>query len=486
MKLNQKGYMLVEIVLASVLAMTIAYYLLNLTYKFKNTNEDIYQSITYMKDKITITKNIMNDIERGIVSNIKVSDNKKNVTFHLTIDGSRELRQLSISTELGITTITYGKIDENGIFNTEDVSYYTKSLEKSLMVSEPIIERKEASFSIVIPIKALYTDKNYDIRILTPEYHFTPFPLSEVKIGSYVEYEGNNGCPEGHCNGTNANYENDTNKGYCYNSKHKFPVNGWRVGYIEDKSAYLVSAGSPECLRLNTVSGEYLENVSTSTSEISVGDGMYYYGSDYEFNPSTGQYTLTGTMKQLVYQGSIFSDTPYTCKSTLSSESCDIMYKLDNNVGIDTSQIRFNANVYIYTKKSSIVNYLNEKALTYCNKDYAFNNSCDSNSVWAMNEIDFQNTIGNKRTFDSCRDQVKINECGYGNDIIDNNNYYWFANEARNVYEVYHWYPDSGIKAREGSYGDSYGLRPVIRLNSTVMVTGGTGTEKDPYIISGS
>ena len=41
MKLNKKGYMLVEIVIAFGIAMAIAYYLMNLTYKFKNTNEDI-------------------------------------------------------------------------------------------------------------------------------------------------------------------------------------------------------------------------------------------------------------------------------------------------------------------------------------------------------------------------------------------------------------------------------------------------------------
>ena len=60
MKLNRKGYMLVEIIIASVLAFGIAYYLLNLTYKFKNTNADVYESYYYMKDKILITKNIMN------------------------------------------------------------------------------------------------------------------------------------------------------------------------------------------------------------------------------------------------------------------------------------------------------------------------------------------------------------------------------------------------------------------------------------------
>ena len=59
MRQNNKGYMLVELVLASVLAITIALYLLNLTYQFKNKNDDIYQSLTYSSDKIAITKNIM-------------------------------------------------------------------------------------------------------------------------------------------------------------------------------------------------------------------------------------------------------------------------------------------------------------------------------------------------------------------------------------------------------------------------------------------
>ena len=57
MKLNQKGYMLVEIIVASVIAFSVAYYLLNLTYKFKDKNEDVYYSTTMLADKINITKN---------------------------------------------------------------------------------------------------------------------------------------------------------------------------------------------------------------------------------------------------------------------------------------------------------------------------------------------------------------------------------------------------------------------------------------------
>ena len=77
MKLNQKGYMMIELVLSSVLAMTIAIYLLNLTIQFKNKNEDIYQSIGYSADKIETTKNIMNDLENLTITEITVQDNNK-------------------------------------------------------------------------------------------------------------------------------------------------------------------------------------------------------------------------------------------------------------------------------------------------------------------------------------------------------------------------------------------------------------------------
>ena len=76
--------------------------------------------------------------------------------------------------------------------------------------------------------------------------------LSDVQAGSYVAYTGNNGCSGEACNGQNANYVSDTDMGYCYSSDFKFNVNGWRVGYISDGTAYLVSAGAPTCLCTNS------------------------------------------------------------------------------------------------------------------------------------------------------------------------------------------------------------------------------------------
>ena len=62
MKLNKKGYMLVEIVLASVIAFGIAYFMLDLTIKLKNKNDDLVVETQVVTDKTIIANGIMKTI----------------------------------------------------------------------------------------------------------------------------------------------------------------------------------------------------------------------------------------------------------------------------------------------------------------------------------------------------------------------------------------------------------------------------------------
>lgn len=229
--------------------------------------------------------------------------------------------------------------------------------------------------------------------------------LSEMSVGSYVKYVGNNGCSGKSCEGQNANYVSDDNMGYCYSSNNKFYVNGWRVAYVKDESAYLVSAGSPECMCTN----------SSGTAGTSC--------SSYE---STG-----GLPKHL-------------------------------------------AN-------------LNDKALKYCNQDYAYNGICNTNSGWNINDSDYQiitTNIGIKKTLSNCNSIYGVRACGFNNDLIDNGGYYWFATTSSGN-DMFYWYSfgrypwiDHG-----GTSDQLYGIRPILRLQSSVRVTGGSGTYEDPYTI---
>ncbi|MDD5827470.1 MAG: hypothetical protein PUD25_06900 [Bacilli bacterium] len=167
MKLNKKGYMLVEIVLASVLAMSIALYLLNLIYQFKNKDEDIYQSISYSSDKIAITKNIMNDLDKQVITKIEKSENNE-VILTTQSSGTEEKRKIQINNpENKEVTITYGKLNNDGSFDKNDSSYYQKNLQKSLLFKEiKINNENENIITIKIILESMYTNDDYSIKLL--------------------------------------------------------------------------------------------------------------------------------------------------------------------------------------------------------------------------------------------------------------------------------------------------------------------------------
>ena len=174
-RLNNRGYMLVEIIVASVIAFSVAYYLLNLTYKFKDKSEDIYYSTTMLSDKINITKNIMNDLEKipdkNSVSLVKATDNN---TYTITIKGKDD-KKIEISRTIKLSKdattqqwqIEYGSSFRNGMFVTNnDKSYYKKVLDKSFEVSNVICEPTQNgayAYKIIIEINSLYTNDSNDI-----------------------------------------------------------------------------------------------------------------------------------------------------------------------------------------------------------------------------------------------------------------------------------------------------------------------------------
>lgn len=246
-----------------------------------------------------------------------------------------------------------------------------------------------------------------------------PF-LSEMQQGSYVKYVGdsNNGCDNTNevngwtsCAGKNANYESDINMGYCYDEKYKFYFNGWRIGYIEDGNAHLVSAGAPDCMCSNS-SGDALS--------IPCNDGL--------------------------------------------------------------------SNVNIFKHYEN----MNNLAFKYCNKDYAkggmcITNSIDnniSNTVWGLNAEDFKKITGSVLSKSSCVGSEMANRyaCGFRNDLIDNGSRYWYAvSDSWRGSMV--WAPNSRAIVIWDSL-NLLGVRPVLALESSVIVTGGDGTYESPYEIS--
>ena len=228
--------------------------------------------------------------------------------------------------------------------------------------------------------------------------------LSNMPAGSYVKYVGNNGCTGKSCEGQNANYVSDTDMGYCYNFSYRFIVNGWRVAYQKDGSAYLISAGSPECM--------------CTSKDGTAGTSC----SDYE--------TTNGVPQHL-------------------------------------------AN-------------LNSHALAYCNQDYAYNGACNSTSSWNMNDSDYQEINGSRKSLSNCNGSYRKKYCGVSYSLVDNGGSYWFATpfifSSTIAFRAFRWAPDDrGVSYSDS--GDAYGLRPVLRLQSSVVVLSGEGTYTDPFVI---
>lgn len=168
MKLNRKGYMLVEIILASVIAMGIAIYLLNLTYKFKNTNDELQRSITYNNDKNVVVKNIMNDlVNLSInVSSIKVDRDPsfERISFSaVDKSGNTVYRKIYISER----TIQYGGMGSlTGAYNRNDYTYYTKTLKKTMVIGSCSVSSSTYSTKFIIPVDNMYDDNDYDINLI--------------------------------------------------------------------------------------------------------------------------------------------------------------------------------------------------------------------------------------------------------------------------------------------------------------------------------
>ncbi len=125
---------------------------------------------------------------------------------------------------------------------------------------------------------------------------------------------------------------------------------------------------------------------------------------------------------------------------------------------------------------------MNNIALKYCNSKFAYNGVCNNSSAWAMSANDHKIITGGTE-ITNCIQVSESTACGYNNSILDNGGFYWFASAntgtSTGVFEF-------GAQYRRVGYYDSnlpLGVRPVIRLDNSVIVTGGIGTASNPYTI---
>jgi hypothetical protein len=160
-KLNNKGYLLVEIIVASVLAMSIAYFLINLTIKFSKTDEDIYQSISWINDKNIITNMIMEDSEKYLLSSTEIVTNdaeKKEIKFSYYDEENDKYIDKNLIIENN--TIKY--------YDDENNYDYENKIDSALTVGEINISTNSDNIEINIPMTSIYSNEDYGIKLFIP------------------------------------------------------------------------------------------------------------------------------------------------------------------------------------------------------------------------------------------------------------------------------------------------------------------------------
>lgn len=112
-KLNNKGYMLVEIILASVIAFGVAYFILDLVIKLKNKNDDLFVDTLARTDQAIITNTIMRDIYN---KNTQFSCNN----ISKSADGKKIIYKETVKETVKDTIIEVNKYTTIGTINCKD------------------------------------------------------------------------------------------------------------------------------------------------------------------------------------------------------------------------------------------------------------------------------------------------------------------------------------------------------------------------------
>ena len=170
MKLNRKGYLTVEIILASTIAFAIAFFLIEITVKLVSKTDDVYHETVIAYDDAIIINNIKEKIKDYIIETdgldlVECKNNGCRISGE-RVGGVTEERWLyydSVSKE-----IRYSEGAEEG---KDRVTLYSKKVDDSISeveISSNINGNVKPSDRIVffnIKLKNIFTDNAYEMVI---------------------------------------------------------------------------------------------------------------------------------------------------------------------------------------------------------------------------------------------------------------------------------------------------------------------------------
>lgn len=170
MKLNRKGYLTVEIILASAVAFAIAFFLMEITVKLVSKTDDVYHETVITYDDAIMINNIKDKIIDYIIETdglalVECKNNECNI-WGERVGGATEERYLYYDSES--KEIRFSEGAEEG---KDRVTLYSKKVDDSISeveISSNINRNVKPSDRIVffnIKLKNIFTDNAYEMVI---------------------------------------------------------------------------------------------------------------------------------------------------------------------------------------------------------------------------------------------------------------------------------------------------------------------------------
>ena len=161
-KLNRKGYMTVEIIIASVIAFSIAFFLIEITMKLVDVTDNEYADTNFMTDKALIMNNIRKNLKKDIakyekIDSIKCSGNYCEIYFDRS-GGPTEARRIVIDNENSIIKYTDNMVNGTVI--------YSKTLDSGIKVNSLTGGNKGNYIYFQIKCTNIFSDEDYNINIV--------------------------------------------------------------------------------------------------------------------------------------------------------------------------------------------------------------------------------------------------------------------------------------------------------------------------------
>ena len=143
MKLNNRGYMLVEIILASAIAFGMAFFLTNMTIKLKNKNDDMLIETIVSTDQAIISNAIMRELKGQGCDTIKEPGNE--LIKLVNVDGSNS-KKVYVNDKLVTITSEYATVYDMDC------------------IKDPNTDVTMVRVSVPIRVKQL-PDRNFDVEL---------------------------------------------------------------------------------------------------------------------------------------------------------------------------------------------------------------------------------------------------------------------------------------------------------------------------------